>query len=193
MNLSTMGILPRLGLAVVPWLTGELVDNWFPGCFFSKSPFCIYYWHPPGMDVMFALLVLGPFITAQGLIILRLLALIVLSVFVHAAAVELLAGTRGLLELPGVDSIFVNVVPVAVVASIVTVSIAALACGLKLTRRLLLYSSLAGLPVALLFLLIDIRLATGWLSLWNDWFWAVWHVSICVAIYYGRRVRGARA
>lgn len=189
MNLSTLGILPRIGLAIVPWLSGEIFDIWFPGCFFSESPFCIYYWHPPGMDVVFALLVLGPFITARKLITFRLLALILLSVFVHAVSVDLLVGTRGLLELPGVDSIFVNIVPIAVVASIVTVSFAALACGLAFTWRLLVYSSLAGMPVASLFLLIDIGLATSWLPFWDNWYWAVWHVSICIAIYYGRRVK----
>lgn len=186
MNLSTMGILPRLGLAVVPWLTGELVDNWFPGCFFSKSPLCIYYWHPPGMDVVFALLVLAPFMTAQRLVALRVLALIILSVLVHALSVGLLAGTSGSLDVPGIDSIFVNIIPIAMVASVVTVSGTALACGLRLTPRLLLYSLLAAIPAAFVFLLVDVALSSGWLRMSFSWNWAVWHLSICCAIYYGR-------
>lgn len=46
MNLSTLGILPRLGFALVPWLTGELLDNRFSGCFGSESPLCIDYGRP---------------------------------------------------------------------------------------------------------------------------------------------------
>ena len=191
MNVSTLGLLPRLGLALVPWLTGELVDTWFHGCFGSESPFCIYYWHPPGMDVMFALLVLAPFMSARSLVTLRVLALIILSVLVHSLSVDFLVATRGSLDVPGVDSIFVNIIPIAVIASVVTVSFAALACRLQLTRRLVLYSVLAGIPVASVFLLLDLAPALNWLGWWGSWYWAVWHLSICVAIYYGRQpVRG---
>lgn len=192
MNLSALGIFPRLGLALLPWLTGELVDNWFPGCFFSESPFCIYYWHPPGMDVMFALLVLAPFMTAQTLVALRVLALTILSVLVHFLSVELLTGTRGSLEFLGIDSIFLNIIPIAIIASIVTVSVAALVSGLKLTRRLCVYSLLAGIPVASVFLSIDLALNLGWITLWTNWYWAVWHLSICIAMYYGRPVTARR-
>ena len=187
MNVSTLGILPRLGLALVPWLTGELVDTWFHGCFGSESPFCIYYWHPPGMDVMFALLVLAPFMSARSLVLVRVLALTVLSVLVHSLSVDFLVATRGSLEVPGIDSIFVNIIPIAVVASIVTVSITALACGLKLTRRLVLYSALAALPIAVVFVIDDVAPASIWPAWWGNWYWAVWHLSICVAIYYGRQ------
>lgn len=189
MSLSTLGILPRLGLALVPWLTGELVDNWFLGCFGSESPFCIYYWHPPGMDVAFALLVLAPFMAARTLVALRVLALMVLSVLVHALSVDFLVATRGSLEIPGVDSIFLNIIPIAVVASVVTVLLTALACGLKLTWRLGAYSALAGIPVAAVLLLTDLAPATHWLNMWStSWYWAFWHMSVCIAIYYGRRI-----
>lgn len=186
MNLSTLGILPRLGLALVPWLTGELVDSWFPGCFFSESPFCIYFWHAPGMDLAFALLVLAPFMSAQSLLAFRLLALLILSVIVHALSIGFLVATRGSLEVPGLDSIFVNIIPIAMVASVVTVSGTALACGLRLTRRLLLYSLLAAIPAAFVFILVDVALSSGWLRMSFSWNWAVWHLSICCAIYYGR-------
>ena len=189
MKLSAIGIWPRVGLAFVPWLAGELADRWFQGCFGSQSPFCIYYFHPPVMDVMFALLVLVPFIATHRFVVLRVVALIVLSVFVHYLAIGLLTGTRGSLEIPGVDSIFLNVIPIAVIASIVTVAIAAFACGFRPTRRLLVHSMLAGMPVALLFLLFDSDLAAGWLPVSDNWYWAVWHVSICIAIYYGRTGR----
>lgn len=189
MTLSTFGILPRLGLALVPWLTGELVENWFFGCFGSESPFCIYFWHPAGMDVVFALLVLAPFMAARTLIALRVLALIVLSVLVHALSVGFLVETRGSLEIPGVDSIFLNVIPIAVIASVVTVLLTALACGLRLTWRLGAYSALAGISVAFVFLLTDLAPFMEWLNAWStSWYWALWHLSICIAIYYGRRI-----
>lgn len=188
MNPSTLGILPRLGLALLPWLTGELVDNGFYGCFASESPFCIYYWHPPGMDVMFALLVLAPFISARTFVTLRVLALIILSVLVHALSVDLLVATRGSLAVFGVDSIFVNIIPIAVAASVVTVSLAALVCGLNLTMRLLVYSLLAGIPVASVFLLVDLAPDMPWRVVGGHWYWGVWHLSICSAIYCGRLV-----
>jgi hypothetical protein len=182
-----LGILPRLGLALVPWLTGELIDRWFSfRCFGSESPLCIYYWYPPGMDVMFALLVLAPFMTARRLVALRVLALIALSVLVHGLSVGFLVDTRGVLEIPGVNSIFLNVIPIAILASVVTVLLTALACDLKLTWRFAAYSVLAGLPVAAGFLLADLTPLGDWLSFSDNWLWAVWHLSICVAIYYGR-------
>ena len=187
MNILALGLLPRLGLALIPWSTGEFFDSWFRGCFASESPFCIYYWHPPGMDVMFALLVLAPFMAARSVVTLRVLALVILSVLVHALSVVFLVGTRGSLDLPGVDSIFVNIIPIAVIASIVTVSSTAFACGLELTRRLFAYSLLAGIPVASVFLLLDMVPAASWQPLGNNGYWAVWHLSICCAIYYGRQ------
>ena len=186
-NILALGILPRLGLALIPGLTGEFVDSWFRGCFASESPFCIYYWHPPGMDVMFALLVLAPFMTARSVVTLRVLALVILSVLVHALSVGFLVGTRGSLDLPGVDSIFVNIIPIAVIASIVTVSSTAFFCGLELTRRLFVYSLLAGIPVASVFLLFDMVPAASWLPVGNNGYWAVWHLSILCAIYCGRQ------
>lgn len=194
MNLPATGILPRLGLALLPWLTGELVGSRFSGCFASESPFCIYLWHPPAMDVMFALLVLAPFMTARTMVALRVLALVVLSVLVHVLAVGFLVETRGTLDVPGVDSIFVNIFPIAIIASLVTVSLAALACGLALNLRLFLYAVLAGLPVAALFVVTDIALATPWMPVLDNVYWAVWHLSVCCAMYYGRALtdRGPR-
>ncbi len=195
MALSNLGILPRLGLALLPWLTGELIDRWFfIRCFGSESPLCIYYWYPPGIDLMFALLVLAPFMTARTLVASRVLALIALSVLVHGLSVGLLVDTRGALEIPGINSIFLNVFPISVIASVVTVLLTALICGLNLTGRLGAYSALAGLPVSAGFLLTDLTPLGEWLSFSDNWLWAVWHLSICMAIYYGRpttsRVQG---
>ena len=148
MSLKELGILPRVGLAFVPWLTGELIDRWSFSCFGSQSPFCIYYFHPPGMDVMFALLVLALFMHARTRVALRVLALVVLGVFVHFLSIGLLVATRGSLDVPGIDTIWLNVIPVAVIASVVTVLLAAVVCGLKMTWRLGTYSALAGIPIA---------------------------------------------
>ena len=186
MNPEALGIWPRVGLAFVPWLTGELIDRWSFSCFGSQSPFCIYYFHPPGMDVMFALLVLAPFMHARTRVALRVLALVVLSVLVHSLSIDFLIESRGSLDVPGIDTIWLNVIPVAVIASVVTVLLAAVVCGLKVTWRLGTYSALAGIPIAAVFLLTDLELNMGWITWSANWYWAVWHVSICVAIYHGR-------
>ncbi len=186
MSLKELGILPRVGLAFVPWLTGELIDRWSFSCFGSQSPFCIYYFHPPGMDVMFALLVLALFMHARTRVALRVLALVVLGVFVHFLSIGLLVATRGSLDVPGIDTIWLNVIPVAVIASVVTVLLAAVVCGLKMTWHLGTYSALAGIPIAAVFLLSDLIPNMGWMTWSAHWYWAVWHVSICVAIYSGR-------
>lgn len=181
-----MGLAPRLVLALLPWLAGEAIESVFSGCFFSESVFCIYYFHPPGMDVVFALLVLAPFLATCRLIFFRVLALIALSILVHMMSVSILIDTRGSLELPGFDSIFVNVIPVAVVASVVTILLATLLCGLKVSWRLGAYAAMAGLPVACAFLLTQLLPSTHALFLGTNWLWAVWHLSICIAMYFGR-------
>ena len=186
MNPETLGIWPRVGLAFVPWLTGELISLSSFSCFGSQSPFCIYYFHPPGMDVMFALLVLAPFMHARTRVALRVLALIVLSVLVHSLSIGFLIDSRGSLDIAGIDTIWLNVIPIAVIASAVTVLLAAVICGLKLTWRLGIYSVLAGIPIAAVFLLSELISNMGWMTWSANWYWAVWHVSICVAIYHGR-------
>lgn len=187
MNPSTLGILPRLGLALLPWLTGELINNRFYGCWGSGSPFCIYYWHPPGLDLVFALLVLAPFISARDRVVWRVLALIILSVLVHVLSVEFLVQTRGSLTIPGIDSIFVNIIPIAILASLITGILAARVCGLTLTWRLSAYAALAAMPISLAFLLSETTPVERWIRwLPDNWFWAIWHLSICTAIYYGR-------
>ncbi len=193
MSLEALGILPRVGLALVPWLTGELVDRWAFSCFGSQSPFCIYFFHPPGMDVMFALLVLTPFMHARTFVVLRVLTLIVLSVLVHFLSIGFLVATRGSLEVHGINTIWLNIIPIAIIASVVIVLLAALVCGMKVTGRLATYSALAGLPVAAAFLLTDLQLNLGWITWSAHWYWAAWHVSLCVAIYKGRSATALRS
>ena len=103
------------------------------------------------MDVMFALLVLALFMHARTLVALRVLTLIVLSVLVHFLSIEFLVATRGSLDVSGIDTIWLNVIPIAAV-----------------------------------FLLTDLELNMGWLTWSANWYWAVWHVSLCVALYNGR-------
>ncbi len=185
-GISSLGLSPRLALALLPWLLGEAIDAVFFGCFFSESLLCIYYFHPPGMDVTFALLVLAPFLATRKLIVLRILALIALSILVHALSVSILIDTRGSLELPGFDSIFLNVIPVAIGASVVAILTAALLCGLPVSWRLGAYAAMAGLPVAFTFLLTELLWNTSPIFLSTNWHWTVWHLSICIAMYFGR-------
>lgn len=138
------------------------------------------------MDVVFALLVLAPFIQSHARVALRVFGLIVLSVLVHSLAVSILVDTRGSLEIPGIDSIFLNVIPVAIGASVTTVLIGAFLCGFKVDSRLAACAALAGLPVAFTFLLADLLPETSWFPLNMSWYWAVWHVSIFLAMFYGR-------
>lgn len=175
---------PRIVLATLPTPLAAMLAaaTGFNSCWASELPFCIYFWYPPYTDVLFALLVLAPFITSWRFWPFRLIALIAVSVLTHSWSVGLLVNTRGSLMIPGVDSIFLNVLPIAMAASLIMAGMSALIAGMPLTRRFLVFSTAAGLPAAAVFLLLDFR------DLMIDpsvLVFLVWHVSICAAMFLG--------
>jgi hypothetical protein len=182
-------LVPRLALAALPAPLGSLFAEMagYSGCFFSESIFCIYVWYPPFIDLLFALLVLAPFIAVRRWWTFRVVALLILSVCVHSLAVGLLVDSRGPVTVPGFDSIFFNVVPIAVVTSLITGVATVAIAGLKSGHRIVFYSAAAGLPPAILFLFME-RPELQWMTTALDPsvpVWLAWHVSLCIAVYKG--------
>lgn len=182
------GFAARLGLAfvpvAVPWAL-EWIFDWRPNCFFNDSWYCIYYFHPPIMDVLFGLLVLAPFITTERLWLPRVLGLVSISIFVHAASVEFLIGTRGSIAIAGVDSIFLNVFPIAVIASLIVATVTAWIAKLQIRARFWPLSVAAGLSTAAALILTDLINVPAWVRDWSNEPWLLWHISMCAAIYFG--------
>jgi hypothetical protein len=189
-RVNALPLPQRLLLAALPSLLPTLADwltDWIFSCFFNNAWYCIYDFHPPFMDLLFAGFVLLPFLPPGRWWAGRAGLLVVLSVIVHATAVESLVGFRGSLAIPWIDSIFVNIFPVAILASVVVSSATAWICRRRIRTRLWWLSAFAGSLVGFVFLLTDITdyypttvvmqfLATPW---WT------WHLGVCAAIYLG--------
>lgn len=184
---ATLGIGPRLGLAVLPTAVAILASDWLPACWFSDSPFCIWYWQPPLADIAFGLLVLAPFLVTPRLWPLRVLGLVVVSVAVHWQAPLSVVGLRGTITLPGVDTIFLNVVPIAVAASLVIAALTVPLAGFRTRPRYWGLACLAGLPPAAVFLAPDLsETVARWIDGVSWLLWPAWHLSLCAAIHFGR-------
>ena len=118
---------------------------------------------------------------------------VLVSVVVHAVATELAVATRGAIELKGIDSIFLNVIPIAFVASLVTAGATAWLSDARYRPRLWLYAGAAGLSCGLVFLFQDLghwfqRLPVpGLWRLSEVAVWLVWHVAMAAALYFGLR------
>ncbi len=187
-------LAPRLLLSVVPVPLGTALAGFigYDSCWGSDSLFCIYYWYPPFIDILFALLVLAPLITTWRFATIRIIALIAVSVSVHLLAVGQLVNTRGSLEIPGLDSIFLNVVPIAMVASLVMAGLSVLIAGASVNRRLLIYAVVAALPAAGVFLVLDAwepsQVVYDYLGISGPT-WLVWHASLCAAMFLGLKQR----
>ena len=180
-------------ISILPALVGSLTWKWLEETTGSDQPFgihplWIYLWHPPLMDVLFGLLVLGGFIEARRRWWLFAASLVLLSTLVHSVAVACVVNTQWVLA-PLVDLRFASALPVAVVATIVlTTTTAAIA---KLApRRLLVYSCAAGLLTGLVFLLALHSDTTGDSWSWrNNLQWMLWHASIATALHFGGEPR----
>ena len=194
--LNALGLWPRLALASVPalfpWLLGALF-GWNFTCFFSERWYCIYYFHPPFMDVLFAVLVLMPFIGTDRFFWPRVVGLIALSIVVHVQIVDFLVGTRGAISVPGIDSLFVNLLPIAVVASWLTVAVTAALAGVGIRRGLWLWSAGAGLLAAAIFLGTDSSGMPGWLQETVGNPWLAWHLGICISLFFGTAARAPQS
>lgn len=180
----------RLLLAVLPSLSLALVDSlagWSFSCFVNDAWYCIYYFYPPFMDLLFAGLVLLPFLPPGRWWAVRASLLTALSVIVHSLAVGSIVNFRGNLFAPWIDSIFVNVFPVAIVASIVVSATTAWLCRRRIRPRLWWLCAAAGCLVGVVFLLTDITnyYPTGFVMefLLNPWW--IWHLGVCAIIYLG--------
>jgi len=195
-RVNALTLPPRLLLAVLPSLLLHLVvwlTDWSLSCFFSEAWYCIYYFHLPFMDLLFAVLVLLPFLPPGRWWIVRAGLLIVLSVTVHSLAVGSVVNFRGDLFIPGIDSIFVNIFPVAIVASIVISTGAAWLCRRRIRAQLWWLCAAAGSLVGVVFLLTDITdyyptcVVMEFLA--NPWW--VWHLGVCAALYLGSEAESA--
>lgn len=181
----------RLLGALVPGLCVTVADGrWLPSCWGSESPLCIWFWQPPLLDVLFALLVLVPMIPPARHRPLRVAAVVLASILVHWLAAELVVCGRGTLVLPGLDTLFLNVLPVAALASLALGATVRWVAGFKVRPGYFWYCGLAGLPPSVTFLLADLSDVIRECLLMDDlfhlWTWTPWHLALCAAILYGR-------
>jgi hypothetical protein len=187
-----LGLPIRLALATLPtglpWLA-QYLAGWQFSCFFNDAWYCIYYFHPPFMDVLFALLVLLPFMATARWWPGRVAALMILSIIVHFAAVMLVEETQGSISLAAVDSDFLSVYPIAVGASLVTAAATALLAGRSIRVGLWPMAVLAGIFAGGRFILSDFVENPEWhmavLVYELEQTWLIWHLGLCVTLYFG--------
>lgn len=190
-----MTLWQRVLVAALPSALGTMAAQWHQSCVFLRlddpQSICVfdYFWYPPVMDVAFAVLVLAPFLGRARLWVLRIVGLVALSVFVHFAAANLTVGLRGTIELAGIDSIFLNVIPIAVAASLLVAVCASWLTACVARLRLWGLAAGAGLLAALVFLLPDLfRFDPAYLRHFGtELVWPVWHMAMAVALYGGLR------
>ena len=111
-----------------------------------------------------------------------------LSVTVHQLAFDAIVCFRGDISIPWIDSIFLNLFPVAIVASIVTAAVAAWLCRRRIRARLWWFCAAAGGLVGLVFVLSDIvdyLRPTGFVMEFLLYPWWLWHLGVCSVIYLG--------
>lgn len=179
----------RLLLATLPALIGNLTWEWLETATGSKYPYgfhplWIYFWHPPLMDFLFGIVVLGSFVEIRRRWWFYAAFLGLASFLVHAIAVMAVANSQWLLA-PFIDLRFISVLPVAAVATIALTSATATFAGLA-PGRLLLPSILAGLITGMIFLLALELDTTGQSWFWrNNIQWMLWHASMAAAIHFG--------
>jgi hypothetical protein len=185
LNIFQLKLIPRLALASLPMFAAPWLDDilrrltGWSQLFFSES-----------YGPLFALLVLAPFITATKARTIRIIALSVIIYAVYYAATWCVVESRWPLETWFETEFlrFSNVVPVAIVATLVLAAVTAWIAPLRISRRYWIYTALAGLFTGLEFWIIDeinpSERYMDWLFVLQP-FW-IWPVSTCVAIYYGR-------
>ena len=183
----------RLVIAVLPALVGSLTWNWLQEVTGGDEPYgihplWIYLWHPPLMDVLFGLLVLAGFIQERRRWWLFAASLMLLSILVHSVAVACVVNTQWLLA-PLVDMRFASALPVTLIATIVLTTTTAAISKLA-SRRLLLYSCIAGLFAGIVFLVALQTDTAGDSWFWhNNIQWMLWHASIATALHFGSGLR----
>jgi len=194
-----MTLWQRVLVAVLPAALGALAAQWHESCLFDRlgdpQAFCLleYFWYPPAMDIAFALLVLAPFLGPVPRPALRMVGLVGSSVLVHLLVTDLTVGFRGTIEIPGIDSIFLNVVPVAVAASLAIAICTVGLAGRSARPRLWGLAVLAGCAPALVFLAPDLMESVfAYTPLYQEvrpysdlLVWPVWHMSMAAALHLG--------
>ena len=192
-----MNLRLRILVAALPSAIGAVAAQWHTSCVFDRlddpHALCIlsYFWYPPAMDVAFALLVLAPFLGAVRLRVLRVVGLVGASVLVHALAVDFTIGLRGTIDVPGIDSIFLNVIPVAIAASLVIAVGTVWLAGRTPRPRLWGLATIVGLVAALVFLLPDLlgsALGADRVDLVRygpSATWLAWHLGMAAALHLG--------
>jgi len=188
MNIARMRLAHRLLLVPVPAIAGFAAWPAFNSRFLFDADWYVYLWYPPLMDVLFGLLVLGPFASAP-LFPLRLAGLVATSVILHGLAVS--AAFHGQWVLP--ESIepdgglrFLTVVPIAIAVSLLLFRATRLIAGFRIAPAYWMYGGLAGLAAGVVFLItMEVDSApTSWLYE-HGIPWMSWHAAICLGLYAG--------
>lgn len=140
-------------------------------------------------------LVLAPCVSSHAYPLIRAVALVVAAVIIQGLAVRITIDESYLHEfgMPGDFELIFNVVFATVLLCAVTGWIA----PIRMTWGLIGYSLVAGLISGLSFFVLLSYFWT-WLCFapcpwWNDLAfvvgWVIWHMAICVAVYFGRSPR----
>jgi len=188
MTFARLGLGYRLLLVPVPAIAGFAAWPAFNGWFLFDTDWYVYLWYPPLMDILFGLLVLGPF-AIPPVTPLRVAGLVATSVILHGLAVSATFHSQWLLP----ESIvtdrgprFLTVVPIAIAASLLLFWATRLIAGCRVVPGYWRNGALAGLVAGLGFLVtmeVD-SAATSWLYE-HGIPWMSWHAAICLGLYTG--------
>lgn len=188
MNIARMRLGHRLLLVPVPVVAGFAAWPAMNGWFLFDADWYVYLWYPPLMDILFGLVVLGPF-AVSPLLPLRVAGLVATSVILHGLSVS--AAFHAQWPLPEwIDADggprFLAVVPVAIAASLLLFWATRLIAGFWIVPGYWRNGGLAGLVAGLVFLLtMEIDSAvTSWLYE-HGIPWICWHAAVCVGLYAG--------
>lgn len=194
MRIPQLKLLPRLLLASLVLPAALLLYQMALLLYPEGNVLFGYLWYsfaPPFYDIPFALLVLAPFITTTRWRWMRAIALVIVTAIVYFAAVLVVSRTRG--ELLGwIDSpylTYVNLVPTALVATLLLAGATAWLGALRISLRYWICTGLAGLVTGIVFL--SFYIIDEYTRDYGDelryylayWFWPV---ATCLAIYRGR-------
>jgi hypothetical protein len=185
LNIFQLKLIPRLVLASLPLFASPWLDD-ILSRFTDWSQLFFSQTYGP----LFGLLVLAPFIAATRARTIRVIALCVVTYAAYYAATWCVIETQSPLEAWFETEFlrFSNVVPVAIVATLLLAAATARIAPLRTSRRYWIYAGLAGLATGLEFWIIDAINPSG---RYMDWLFVlqplwIWPVSTCVAIYFGR-------
>ena len=192
MSLIDLSLTWRLTLA---FLSGSSV--WLPIIFEDLASGVYWRFEVGFMPAGFFLgaLVLAPCVSSHAYPLIRAVALVIAAVLIQALAVHVTINESYLYAfgVPGDYEVILNVMFATVLLCVATGWIA----PIRITGTLIGYSLVAGLIAGLSFWVLLTYFWT-WLCFsecpwWNDLAfvggWVIWHMAICVALYFSRSPR----